>query len=307
MSRPRTYRFVQVDVFTNRIFGGNPLAVFLDAEGLSDQEMQSIANEMNLSETTFVLPAAKSDHAARVRIFTPTAELPFAGHPTVGTAWVLGDQRMLPTGATEIVLELGLGPITVRSEQQEGKGEFVWMDQGPATFGDVFEDREIIAHALGIEPDDLLPDAPVQPASTGSPFLYVPLKDRETVDRVSPRLEAYRECVTRVGWGVRSAFMFAPEPDGSGAYSRMIGMGKGMLREDPATGSASGPLGAYLVKYGLAHGEGVLELVSEQGTAMGRQSFVHLRVATERGEPGRVEVGGQVLPVFTGELHLPHS
>ncbi len=299
-----TYRFVQVDVFTNRMFGGNPLAVFLDGNGLSDEQMQSIANEMNLSETTFVLPAESPDHAAKVRIFTTTAELPFAGHPTIGTAWVLGDQGMIDKTSTSMVLALGIGPITVSAERRPGELEFVWMDQGPATFGEVFEDREAIAAALGIDVDDLLPDAPVQPASTGSPFLYVPLKSADIVDRVSPRLELYRACIARVGWGVRSAFMFAPEPNRNRAYSRMIGVGKGMLREDPATGSASGPLGAYLVKYGLVPGAAVVDIVSEQGTAMGRQSFVHIRVAAESGQPGRIHVGGQVVPVFEGELRL---
>ncbi len=301
--RRRAYRFIQVDVFTNRVFGGNPLAVFLDARGLTDSDMQSIANEMNLSETTFVFPPADEAHAAKVRIFTPSAELPFAGHPTVGTAWVLGDQRMIPAGSTSMVLELGVGPISVRAEQTES-GEFVWMDQGTATFGNVFEDRAAIANALGLEFDDLLPDAPVQQASTGSPFLYVALKDKETVDRISPRLDAYRDCIARAGQGVRSAFMFAPDPERNRAYARMIGVGRGMLREDPATGSANGPMGAYLVKYGLASGEGVIEILSEQGTAMGRQSFIHLRVESVNGEPGRVEVGGQVVPVFEGELRL---
>jgi len=301
--RRHAYRFVQVDVFTNRIFGGNPLAVFLDARGLTESDMQSIANEMNLSETTFVFPPQSPGHAAKVRIFTPTAELPFAGHPTVGTAWVLGDQRMIPAGATSMVLELGVGPIPVRAEQT-ANGEFVWMDQGTATFGHVFEDREAVAYALGLETGDLLPDAPVQQASTGSPFLYVPLKDNETVDRVSPRLDAYRDCIARAGQGVRSAFMFAPDAQKNRAYARMIGVGRGMLREDPATGSANGPMGAYLVKYGLAKGGDVVEFLSEQGTAMGRQSFIHLRVENQNGQPGRVEVGGQVVPVFEGELRL---
>ena len=220
--RRRAYRFVQVDVFTNRIFGGNPLAVFLDARGLTDSDMQSIANEMNLSETTFVFPPAEEGHAAKVRIFTPTAELPFAGHPTVGTAWVLGDQRMIPAGSTSMVLELGVGPIPVRAEQTK-TGEFVWMDQGTATFGNVFEDREAVAYALGLETEDLLPGAPIQQASTGSPFLYVALKDKETVDRLAPRLDAYRDCIARAGQGVRSAFMFAPDAEHNRAYARMIG------------------------------------------------------------------------------------
>lgn len=303
MSQTRVYRFTQLDVFTDHVFGGNPLAVFTDGRGLSDAEMQSIANEMNLSETTFVLPATEPSYAARVRIFTPTAELPFAGHPTVGTAWVLKNNGVAPAGSSSMVLELGIGPIGVRSESTES-GEFIWMDQGVATFGNVFEDRTAIASALGLTPNDLVPDMPVQMVSTGSPFLYVPLRGNDIVDRVSPNLEQYRECIARAGQGVRSAFMFAAEPERNRAYCRMIGVGRGMLREDPATGSANGPLGAYLVKYGLTHGDGVVEILSEQGTAMGRQSFIHLRVGTKQGQPGRVEVGGQVVPVFDGVLRL---
>lgn len=294
----RAYQFVQVDVFTNRIFGGNPLAVFLDGRGLSDGEMQAIAMEMNLSETTFVLPPDDAAHAARVRIFTTSAELPFAGHPTIGTSWVLRDRGVVPADAGSFVLELGIGPIAVRVDQ-----DFLWMDQGVAAFGPVFEDRDAVADAIGLTSGDLLPNMPVQPASTGSPFIYVPLRDPATVDRVAPKLDAYQQLVARVGGGVRSAFFFAPKPDG-GAYSRMIGIGRGMLREDPATGSANGPLGAYLVKYGIARGEGIVEIVSEQGTAMGRQSLIHLRVEAANGEPGRVEVGGQVVPVFEGVLRM---
>ena len=304
MSQGRAYAFVQVDVFTNQLFGGNPLAVFLDGRGLNDAEMQAIAKEMNLSETTFILPAADASHTARVRIFTTTAELPFAGHPTIGTSWVLRDQGRIPAAATSLVLELGLGPIRVRVKPVAGTTDFLWMDQGSATFGPPFEDRDDVALAIGLTPEDLLPGMPIQPASTGSPFLYVPLRDRETVDRVAPHLDAYRNILGRVGGGVRSAFFFAPEPEPGRVYSRMIGIGRGMLREDPATGSANGPLGAYLVKYGIVSGTGIVEIISEQGTAMGRQSFIHLRVATENGEPGQVEVGGQVVPVFEGVLRL---
>jgi trans-2,3-dihydro-3-hydroxyanthranilate isomerase len=260
--------------------------------------MQAIAMEMNLSETTFVLPPEDAAHAARVRIFTTSAELPFAGHPTIGTSWVLRDRGVVPENADSFVLELGIGPITVRVDR-----DFLWMDQGAATFGPVVEERAAVADAIGLSQDDLLPDMPVQPVSTGSPFIYVPLRDPAAVDRVAPKLDAYQQLVARVGGGVRSAFFFAPKPDG-GAYARMIGIGRGMLREDPATGSANGPLGAYLVKYGIVRGEGVVEIVSEQGTAMGRQSFIHLRVASENGEPGRVEVGGQVVPVFEGVLKM---
>src|SRR5262245_45266404 len=130
----RAYAFVQVDVFTDRIFGGNPLAVFLDGHGLSDREMQQIAREMNLSETTFLLPPTLPDAAAKVRIFTPGRELAFAGHPTIGTAYVLATHGMLPDGARDLVLEEGIGPVPVRLEGDPRRPDFLWMGHGAASF-----------------------------------------------------------------------------------------------------------------------------------------------------------------------------
>src|SRR5215831_988691 len=141
----RTYPFVQVDVFTDRIFGGNQLAVFLEPDGLSDAEMQAIAREMNLAETTFVLPPSRSDCAARVRIFTPSTELPFAGHPTIGTAWVLANHGRLPTSSIEFALEEGIGRVPVRLE-----GNTIWMSHREAEFGPPLANRAEIAGALSL-------------------------------------------------------------------------------------------------------------------------------------------------------------
>src|SRR3989442_674473 len=148
--------FVQVDVFTDRVFGGNPLAVFLDGRGLSDDEMQAIAREMNLSETTFVLPATRPDCAARVRIFTPAAELPFAGHPTVGTAWVLATRGRLG-GRARAALEEGIGPVAVELEGEPARPTFVWMSHRDAEFGPPVSDRAGVAAALRLEPGTLPP------------------------------------------------------------------------------------------------------------------------------------------------------
>jgi trans-2,3-dihydro-3-hydroxyanthranilate isomerase len=174
------------------------------------------------------------------------------------------------------------------------------MQQGAARFGEIIEDREAVASALGLETGDLANDLPVQVVSTGLPFLYIPLASDESVDRA--RLA--HTGLPASSDGPRGAFIFHSVAGSNRAYSRMIATIGGTIWEDPATGSASGPLGAYLVRYGLAPGEGVVEIMSEQGTQMGRQSFIHLRVRNEGGVPGDVEVGGGVVPVLEGRLEL---
>ena len=174
----RELRFVQVDVFTERVFGGNPLAVVFEAAGLSDAEMQAIAREMNCSETTFLLPPTRSDCAARVRIFTPAREVPFAGHPTIGTAWVLATEKLLPN-SLRFNLEEGIGPVEVTLEGDPARPRMLWMRHGEARFGPELIERAGFARALGLAESDLLAGAPIQTGSTGSTFLFIPLRDRE--------------------------------------------------------------------------------------------------------------------------------
>jgi trans-2,3-dihydro-3-hydroxyanthranilate isomerase len=291
--------FVQVDVFTERVFGGNPLAVFLDGRGLSDGDMQAIAREMNLSETTFVLPSSRADCVARVRIFTPGREIPFAGHPTVGTAWVLATQGRLGGGA-RAALEEGIGPVPVELEGDPTRPAFVWMKHRDAEFGPEVTDRAGVAVALGLTEADLHAGAPVCVGSTGSPFLYVPLRERATVDRAALDVPAMRRAA---GDSVPGVFVFAAEK--AGAYSRMFAPHTSRIAEDPATGSASGPLGAYLARHGLVSGDGALRLLSEQGTQMGRQSFVHIRLRKDGERVTDIGVGGSVVPVLEGRLRMP--
>ena len=179
----RSYRFAQVDVFTDHDFGGNPRAVFLDASGLDDALMQQIAREMNLSETVFLLPPSRSDCAAALRIFTPAREVPFAGHPTIGTAWVLAAHGLAPRGAARFALEEQIGPVPVELEGDTSRPDFIWMRHGDATFDPALENRDAVARALGLAEADLLPGAPIQSGSTGNKFLFVPLLDRAAVDR----------------------------------------------------------------------------------------------------------------------------
>jgi trans-2,3-dihydro-3-hydroxyanthranilate isomerase len=299
----RRYRLRWVDVFTQRALAGNPLAVVLEADGLSTAQMQAIARETNLSETTFVLPPEKRGHAAKVRIFTPYVELPFAGHPTVGTGWVLLDEGLVGSNADAFTLEEGVGPIPVRVDR--GGGEVVlWMSHPPVRFGEVIEEREDMAVALRLRVGDLLPEVPIQIVSTGVPFVYVALKDAAAVDRAVSSGEALTSVLDR--HGLPGVFLFAAV-GGNRLYSRMFDPHTvTRIVEDPATGSASGPLGAFAVRYGLIPRAAQVSIVSEQGTKMGRQSFVRIELVYPAGAelPSRVEVGGSVVPVMTAELSV---
>ena len=280
-----------VDVFTDRALSGNQLAVVLDGRGLTTELMQKIAREMNFSETTFVLPPDDSAHAARVRIFTPGSELPFAGHPTIGTAWVLHDEGR--TVGLEFVLEEGVGPVPVRGVRDGTRVRF-WMSHPQLVFGEVVEARREFANAIGLAADDLQPGVPIQSATTGVPFLYAAVRDLDTVDRA-----------TRGTFGPahQPAFIFAVAGPGR-LYSRMFA-GDGLsIGEDPATGSASGPLGAFAVKCGLVARAPKVSIVSEQGTKMGRQAFIHIELTYGESVdiPEQIEVGGGVMPVVKGAL-----
>jgi len=301
----RELLFVQVDVFTERVFGGNPLAVVFEAAGLSESEMQAIAREMNCSETTFLLPPTRPDCEARVRIFTPAREVPFAGHPTIGTAWVLATEELLPPHTRRFNLEEGIGPVEVTLEGDLARPSLLWMRHGDARFGPELANRAGFARALGLAESDLLAGAPIRTGSTGSTFLYIPLRDRQTVDQARldvPALLAAQGEGPNVG-----VFVFAPDPDPKAGrvYSRMFAPHTSGIPEDPATGSASGPLGAYLVERGLVTPSATVDIVSEQGTRMGRPSFIRIRVGMAGGRVSGILVGGSVVPVIEGRLRVP--
>lgn len=299
------YQLRTVDVFTERALAGNQLAVVLSADALTGDQMQAVAREMNLSETTFVLRPESSAAAARVRIFTPTAELPFAGHPTIGTAWVLWNEGQLSKTAAEFVLQEEVGPVPVRVESDPG-GRLVWMTHPAVSFGEVIEERAQLAQSLGLTEGDLLPNVPLQVVSTGVPFLFVTLTDASAVDSAissAERLSIFFRARQPI-----AVFLFCA-PGGNRLYSRMFAPHLFQIAEDAATGSASGPLGAFAVRYGLIPRAPSVSIVSEQGTRMGRQSFVHVRLTYVPGSelPERIEVGGAVVPVLTGELSISNE
>jgi len=282
-----------VDVFTEKALTGNQLAVVLDGRDLSPRLMQRIARELNFPETTFVLPPDDRAHAARVRIFTPAMELPFAGHPTIGTAFVLADEGIVKT--RDFTLEEGVGPVQVRGVEEDG-GLVFWMRHPKLSFGDVFPHRQVAA-TIGVDEDAIVADVPAQLATTGNPFLYVALRDPTAVDAGIPDPAAVRKLV-----GSRAHGIYLVAANGPGRlYGRMFAED---VYEDPVTGSAAGPLGAYAVRYGLVERRAKVAITTEQGTKMGRQGFVH--IALEYGKskdiPDRIEVGGGVRPVLSGAL-----
>jgi trans-2,3-dihydro-3-hydroxyanthranilate isomerase len=297
------YRYRTVGVFTTVPLEGNPLAVFPDAAGLDTAAMQRIARELNLSETTFVTPPERGG-TARVRIFTPGAEMPFAGHPTVGTAFVLRDEGH---GGDALVLEENVGDVAVRVTHDEGV-QF-WYRSPAFTFGRQLE-RAAVAAALGLTVNALHPDAPPEFATVGPTFLYVALRHRDDVDRAAldPRaLHAAHPDLPKL-----QVFVVAPLPESDGepgdtyaVYARMFAEEFGIM-EDPATGSATGVLPGYLIRHGLLPREDGLRLVSEQGTKMGRRSLLHVIVHVD-GDALQVDVGGSVVPIAEATLTLPDA
>ena len=232
--------------------------------------------------------------------------MPFAGHPTIGTAWVLASEGLAPPGVTGFALDEEIGPVPVELEGNPRAPRFVWMRHRDASFDPEVRDRDGVAAALGLKADDLLAGAPIEAGSTGNAFLYVPLRDAATVDRAvidARRMEAVAPATTRIG-----VFVLTPDPDPAArrVYTRMFAPAHG-VGEDPATGSASGALGAYLVRHRLVKADGPTRIVSEQGTKMGRQSFVHIALVARDGACTDIRVGGSVVPVIEGTVRVPAS
>ncbi len=302
------HRFFTADVFTDKLFGGNPLAVFPNGDAVDPALMQRIANEFNLSETVFVLPPDDPGHTRRLRIFTPAVELPFAGHPTVGTAFVLaavGDIEA--TGAeTDIVFEEGVGPVPVRIRTADGRPQFsrlttaVLPEQGPPP-----PPRETLAGLLALEPDDLVDDADhrAEAWSAGVPFLFVPLRD----------LDALARCkVDRAEWEASVADSWAPQfmpftratdADDVDIQARMFAPAMG-ITEDPATGAAAAAFAGYLASRDPTP-SGTVSWVVAQGVEMGRPSRLHIDVDRADGAVTAVHVGGATVLVSEGNLILP--
>lgn len=301
----RKLKYHLVDVFTDRAFGGNPLAVFTNARGLPTALMQKIAKEFNLSETTFVFPPASAENDFKLRIFTPGSEVPMAGHPTVGTSYVLALEKLLDFKAprSDFRLEENVGVIPVTLEGQGDQPDFVVMTQPLPVFEPEFTNRELVAELLSISPTDLAGDLPVQVVTCGVPFLYVPLKNLEVAGRVKLRLDIWESHFKNTGAAHIFVFTTEVENEDSTVHSRMFAPAMG-ISEDPATGAASGPLGSYLVKHGVISASPTVRIVSEQGLEMGRPSFINIEIDQAGGEITGVRISGQCFYMGEGYLEL---
>jgi len=292
---PRNYRFVWLDVFATTALEGNQLAVFPDARGLTDDEMQAIARETHLSETTFVFPSdpnSDREHGFRTRIFAVLGEMPFAGHPTLGTANVLSERE----GLSDVALLLRVGRIPVHFSERGGR-KFGEMVQAEPEFGQT-HDSKAVARALGVSPDDFDPSAPIQTVSTGVPFAMVPFRSIDVVSRLQPAWPSMEEYLR--GTDAKYFYLLSRETVDRSAtmHARMIFAGG----DDPATGSAAGPAVAWMTKHALSKPE--QSVLIEQGTEVHRTSRIYCRASLRDGRPTNVRVGGHSVPVIEGELRL---
>jgi trans-2,3-dihydro-3-hydroxyanthranilate isomerase len=293
-SAGRRLAMAQWDVFSARPLEGNSLAVFFDGRGLTDAEMLSIAKEMNLSETTFILPrdaAAEAERGVRVRIFTVQEELPFAGHPTLGTAFALHAQ----SGKEEVVLELNVGRVPVRFENRKAEPPFGEMTQIDPTFG-MRHDRDAVAQLTGLRPQDIDDSLPIQTVSTGVPFTIVPLKSLALMQNIAVDFNGAAQYLAKT----EGKFFYFVTRETIERQSRLHARMLFYNGEDPATGSAAGCTSAWMVAHGVAKPDE--PVLIEQGIEMKRPSRIFVRASRIDNRIVNVRVGGNSVEIMRGEL-----
>ena len=290
--------FYQVDVFTKQLFGGNPLAVFPQAQDFKEEDLQKVAREMNLSETTFVYPSTSDEADFDVRIFTPTCEIPFAGHPTLGTAYVLRENGLVPKDKNPLRLNFKAGIIPVWTEEDKG-----FMQHPPAKFLQELERSEKIAQALGLGLEHLDGRFPIQVVSTGFPALLVPVISLDKIREIGINTQTLHEVLEPLGIDMVYAFTTQVVHSSFSLHSRAFAPSMG-IPEDPATGSVSGAVGAYLAKYDVIEKEKLGDIKIEQGYEMKRPSSIYVQVTQQGSEIQKIRVGGQTQSVFTGQMNL---
>jgi trans-2,3-dihydro-3-hydroxyanthranilate isomerase len=295
------YRYVHLDVFTDRRLAGNQLIVYTEPGGLDADAMQALTRESNYSENTFVFPPEQSGTDYRVRIFTRTTEAPFAGHPTIGTAFALAHTGALKSGAKRTTFQLGVGPTPLDLEWKDGKLTFAWMTQQKPTFGKTITDTAALAAAIGLDTASIDPRAPAQEVYSGSTFFIVPLTTRKAVDTAAIDRAKVDAVFNAAGLQRRGLYAFSTErgQDGATAYSRMLPAG-GI--EDPATGSAVGPAGSFMAKHRFVPADAAESIVVLQGVLARRPSLLHVRVEFSGGDVSGVKVGGAAVVVGEGTM-----
>jgi trans-2,3-dihydro-3-hydroxyanthranilate isomerase len=305
-SSGRSYRYVHLDVFTDRKLTGNQLLVYVDAEGLDVDGMARLTVESNYSENTFVFPADRPGTDVRVRIFGHHGEMPFAGHPAIGTAFALAHTGRLKPGTLSVVFGLGIGPTPMELEWKGSDLAFAWMTQQRPAFGKATTDAAAVANALGLQVTDIAAarSPAAQDVGTGANYIIVPLTSRRAVDAatVDPlKLRALRLANGLTGFAV---YVFTTETgsDGATSYSRLVPPPG--INEDPATGSAAGPAGCFMVQYGFVPRDKGGSIVNAQGVLVRRPSRIHVRIASANGEITQVKVGGVSVVVGEGTASI---
>ena len=311
-----SYHFHIADVFTDTPFGGNQLGILPDARGLSTPEMARIAREFNFSETIFVFPPDDAQNTRKVRIFTPGSELPFAGHPTVGVAYVLAltEEIKLDGDQTRIVLEEGVGPVSVVISARAGKPYFAQLTAAMLPqIGPESNDAETVASVLSLAPEDLYLENgyAIEPVSAGVPYLLIPLRTRDALERARINVAAWEKSLK--GKWASEVFLFVEDEDSKARNGAQLGDGVIRARmfaptlgitEDPATGSACASLAGYLAWRSSVR-DGTLRFTIHQGVEMGRPSLIATEADVSDGKVTAVRVGGTAVLIASGTLHVP--
>ncbi|MBD2101940.1 PhzF family phenazine biosynthesis protein [Leptolyngbya sp. FACHB-261] len=301
------YRYYTADVFTQTIFGGNQLAVFPKAEGLKTEQMQRVARELNLSETVFVFPAQESTHTRRLRIFTPGTELPFAGHPTIGSAYILTTIGEIPLDGeqTQIVFEEGVGPVKVLVQATGGQPTFAQLSAAQMPeFGPEPPARAELAALLSLQEDQILEETfTTQAVSCGVPFLFIPLRDRKALQQA--QLDVAKWKTLLASYWAPHVYIFTPDPEleGSNFRARMFAPAMG-IQEDPATGAAATAFAGYLDSQETVE-DGTFRWIVEQGFEMERPSILEVEADKQQGKIVAIRVGGASVLTGEGLLEIP--
>ena len=293
----KPYRIYQVDAFTKEKFTGNPAGVVPDADGLTESQMQAIARELNNSETAFILPPDADDHDCRVRFFTPTTEVPSCGHATIAAHYVRAVENETPTCTVRQKIGIGILPVDIVKENDDYK---IVMTQGHPEFDDILEGdtRNRVLKALDLSEADTDSKCPVQIVSTGHSKVIVRISSRQKLNSLKPDLEKLKDLSKIIGSNGYFVFTFDSDDENILTHGRMFAPAIG-IPEDPVTGNANGPLGAYLVKHKLIDiSNPTVEFKGRQGEAIGRTGIVEVVVDIENGEPVCVRVGGSAVIVF---------
>lgn len=289
-----------IDVFTDKAFGGNPLAVFPEGDVIDDGLKQRIANELNLSETTFLEQPTDKSADVKIRIFTPISEIPMAGHPTIGTIYALLENGLLKPKGETIKVELNVGLVEVTVSKEKNTIDTITMSQPIPEFRDTIYEKEKVADILSIPTDAINSEYPIQIVTSGVPFIYVPLQSKMAVDQCHLKIEKLEEVLSK--YDCQEIFVFSTETSmpNTDVYCRLFAPRFG-IEEDPATGGAHGPLAGYLSKYGIIEEE---QILSEQGVAMGRPSLLQVEIQKVADEIVGVKVGGKCVSIGKGEIIL---